>query len=343
MAIPSASLSNTNLNLLNNLPQALKLSTGQTLSITVTKSEGSQVFFNLAGKAVSAYSQHTFAEGKQLDVKVAQTNPSVILQIQTPATNQSAAKAETAIQTAYRQLLPNQQPINQSILQLVQLTNSNLLPSAIQTQLSGLLDQLFKLNGQLNGKDLKAQLQASGLFFESRIAKEGKPPANDFKGKLFQLLGAIQSSKSEGLTPQSKLGNILAQTLNKVSIQQVQAIENPNILNVELPLQPNHWLDKIAVDIRKNAQVNPTLYEIIIDLTLVKGSLSTKLILQNDAINVSIWADNTTLEKEVSAALPHLKTLFEEANIPLKNLFITKQKPENSPLAQKVALIDIRI
>ncbi len=78
-------------------------------------------------------------------------------------------------------------------------------------------------------------------------------------------------------------------------------------------------------------------------MTLSSGELSSKLMFMNDEISLSLWADNTNLEQRVRAGLPELQASFQQAAIPLKQVFITQQKPENHPQAQKVALIDLHV
>ncbi len=147
MAIgPTSTSIGGSLNLGQTAAQTLKLSVGQMLSVTVTKVEGNQVNFNLAGRSFTATSQQSLQAGQQLDVKVTQTKPNVILQIQ-PRTAPGTPQPNTqqTLQTAYRQLLPNQMPINQGLQQLVQFSQTGLLPANIQSHITSLLEQLFNL------------------------------------------------------------------------------------------------------------------------------------------------------------------------------------------------------
>lgn len=345
MAIgPTSTPIGGNLNLGQATPQALKLAVGQLLSVTVTKTEGSQVTFSLAGRSLTATSQQSLEAGQQLNVKVTQTKPNVVLQIQgRTATNTAQPNTQQTLQTAYRQLLPNQIPINQGLQQLVQLSQTGILPANIQSHLTSLLEQLFKPSTQTSAKELKNQLLSSGLFLENQLAKTNKPQTGDLKGRLLQLLQMAQQAKPSESPELPKLAKLLSQTLNRITLQQIQAIENPNQLNIQLPLQPNPYLEEVEIDIRRQAKDSPDFWEVIVNLTLSSGELSSKLMLMNDKISLSLWAENSELTERLRKDLPRLQEGFQQAAIPLKQIFITQQKPESHPLAQKVALIDLHV
>ncbi|QBZ82717.1 flagellar hook-length control protein FliK [Hydrogenovibrio crunogenus] len=324
--------------------QALKLAIGSTYTVNITKVDGNQVNFTLAGKPLTATTQQPLTEGKPLTVKVTQTQPNLVLQIQPKSLPvDTAAKNQALMQSAFRQLLPNQIPIAQGVQQLTSLTNTGLLPSAIQSQLSSLLEQLFKPSAQTSAKELKRQLLSSGLFLESSLSKSGKPHPGDFKAKLLQLLQMVNQTPSNKQPELSRLSTLLNQTLNRLTLQQLQTIESAHLTNIQLPLAPNDHLQEISIDIRKQKKATPPLWEVIMNLQLPAGELSSKLVIQEDVVSIMLWADNTTLENTVSDKLPKLKEQFHEALIPLKHIMMSKEKPTNTTQAEKVALIDIHI
>lgn len=336
--------SSTNLTLNATSAQALKLTVGNLYTVNVTKVDGNQVNFTLGGKPLTASTQSPLTEGKPLTVKVTQTQPSLVLQIQPKALPQdNTTRNQALIQSAYRQLLPNQIPISQGIQQLTSLVNTGLLPSAIQTSLSSLLEQLFKPSTQTSAKDLKKQLLSSGLFLENNLSNAKKPPPGDFKAKLLQLLQLVNQNQSNKQPELSRLSTILNQTLNRLTLQQLQASENAYLMNVQLPLAANDFLKELSIDIRKQKDTTPPFWEVIINLKLNEGELSSKLLIQEDIISVMLWADNTALTKTITDKLPVLREQFQEASIPLKQLMMSKEKPTNAAHAEKIALIDIHI
>lgn len=338
-------LSQQGITLNNASAQGLKLLLGNTYTIGINKIVGNQVHFSLAGNALTATTANNLEGAKQLDVKVTQLTPSLTLQIQSkpaPAPNLDQ-KNQALVQTAYRQLLPNQVPINQGLQQLFQLSQNATFPAAIQTHLNQLFEQLFKPNGQLSAKDLKNQLNASGLFLENNLLKQGKPAKGDIKAKLLQLLALTQQQASHKETDLLKLSKAIHQTLNKLTLQQLQIFENPSMLNIQLPLHPNRQFQEITIDIRKHKTSSGSIWETLVYLQLDEGEMSTKLTLQNESLSMSFWADNALLEHKIEAAFPTLKTALEEAQLPVSQLLISKQKLTNSANAKKVALIDIHI
>lgn len=325
-------------------PQALKLLLGSTYTINVNKVVGNQVHFSLAGNALTATSAQNLEGVKQLDVKVTQLTPTLTLQAQPKAPVANLEQSNQALlQATYRQLLPNQMPVNQGLQQLFQLSQNANFPPIIQTHLTQLFEQLFRPSTQMTAKDLKNQLLASGLFLENNLAKQGKPAKGDIKAKLLQLLALTQQQNGNKETDLLKLSKAIHQTLNKLTLQQLQTYENPSTVSIQLPLQPNRQFQEISIDIRKiKTQADP-VWETLLNLELEQGEITTKLSLQNDQISMSFWADNTSLERQIESGFPALKEAFEEANIELSQLMMSKQKPTSATHAKKVALIDIHI
>lgn len=337
------------LNLSQASAQAIKLTLGKTFAITITKTDGNQVNFNLAGRNLTATTQQPLEAGKSVPVKVTQTTPNVVLQIQSPPPPPSSqANTQQILQNAYRQLLPQQMPINQGLQQLVFLSQTGLLPANLQAQLNALFDQLFKPSAQTSAKELKNQLLASGLFMENQLAKSQKPVQGDLKARLLQLLQITQqATTSQAAKTEAaelpKLSKLLTQTLSQITLKQIQAIENPNLMSIQLPLQPNPFIEEVAIDIRKQTQTQPTFWEVIVNLHLTEGEMSSKLLLMDEDISASLWADNAQLTSLLENRMPLLEEGFRQAGIPLKQLFITQQKPQSHPEAQKVALIDLHV
>lgn len=326
-------------------PQALKLLLGGTYTININKVVGNQVHFSLGGNALTATSPQNLEGVKQLDVKVTQLTPTLTLQAQpkAPPTANLAQNNQALVQTAYRQLLPNQMPVNQGLQQLFQLSQNASFPAVIQTHLTQLFEQLFRPSGQLTAKDLKNQLLASGLFLENTLAKQGKSAKGDIKAKLLQLLALTQQQNTNKETDLLKLSKAIHQTLNKLTLQQLQAFENPSMVSIQLPLQPNRQFQEISIDIRKIKTQTEPVWETLLNLELEQGEITTKLTLQGENVSMSFWADNQPLEQQIESGFPLLEDAFKEADIHLSQLLIAKQKPTTTAHAKKVALIDIHI
>ena len=342
----SPAISSQGATLSNASAQGLKLLLGNTYNISINKVVGNQVHFSLAGNSLTATSPHNLEGVKQLEVKVTQLTPTLTLQAQpkAPPTANLDQKNQALTQATYRQLLPNQIPINQGLQQLFQLSQNTNLTAAIQTHLSQLFEQLFRPNGQLTAKDLKNQLQASGLFLENHLSKQGKPAKGDIKAKLLQLLALTQQQQTASKeTDLLKVSKAIHQTLNKLTLQQLQIFENPSMVSIQLPLQPNRQFQEITIDIRKLQTNDEPVWETLLNLELDQGEMTAKLTLQNETLSMSFWADNQSLEQKIESGFPALKTALKEAELNVSQLLIAKQKPTNTLQAKKVALIDIHI
>lgn len=326
-------------------PQALKLLLGSTYTININKVVGNQVHFSLAGNALTATTAQNLEGVKQLDVKVTQLTPTLTLHAQPKAapTANLEQSNQALLQATYRQLLPNQMPVNQGLQQLFQLSQNASFPPIIQTHLTQLFEQLFRPSAQMTAKDLKNQLLASGLFLENNLVKQGKPAKGDIKAKLLQLLTLTQQQNADKETDLLKLSKAIHQTLNKLTLQQLQTYENPSTVSIQLPLQPNKQFQEISIDIRKIKTQTDPVWETLLNLELEQGEITTKLSLQNDRVSMSFWADSTALEHQIEAGFPALTEAFKEANIELAQLMMSKQKPTSATHAKKVALIDIHI
>ncbi|KUJ71578.1 flagellar hook-length control protein FliK [Thiomicrospira sp. WB1] len=315
-----------------------KLLVGKLYTAQIDRVEGQKVHFSLAGKSMVAQTNLPLQAGTALQVKVTQTHPTVVLQAQVT----KEPPQQMAAQTAYRQLLPNQMPVNQGLQQLVQLAQSPALPSVVQTGLTQLFEQLFRPSTQLTSQQLKQQLQGTGLFLENRLAQGRPPVATDFKAKLLQLSQLLLGFKDENAETE-KLSKTLNQTLNRLTLQQLQAAQNPHTINIELPLHPESRLNPIEIDIRRQGSAASPSWEVMVDLTLPNGRLKAKVVYQREQLNAGLWSDTSALKQSLETQLPELRNQFQQAGLPLNHLFIAHQEPSPDQTAKKVALIDIHI
>ncbi len=337
----------TNLNLLpspaNNSNHTIKLIQGQTLQINITSIKGEQVQFNLAGQSFSANNKTLLSETGQIKVTVLQVIPSLQLGISPEKTStQQAQQAQQLIQDALRQLLPNQTPIAQALQQLTQPGIIALLPPSIQAQLNSLLEHYFKLSANTSAKDIKSHLQNSGLFFENGIKKDNKPSPQDLKGKLLQLNQQMTSlAQNEATT--NKLSAILGQAINKITLQQVQLFETPNILSVQLPIQQENSIKKLQIDFRKRSYQDSSFTEVILNICSAEGEMIYKLSLNNKELSIYIWADNKSLELQIYKEITSLRQQLSDSGLILKNLLLSQNKPQILLQTKQTSLIDLHI
>ncbi len=315
----------------------IKLTQGQTLHINITGIKGDQIQFNLGGQTFTANSKVPLSETGQIKVTVLQTQPSLLLGI--PPEKTSSQQTQQTIQNTLRQLLPNQIPITQAMQQLTQPSVIQLLPPHIQAQLGSLLESYFKMTANTSAKDIKLQLNNSGLFFEAGIKKNQQPSAQDLKGKLLQINQQINNLVQSNATA-NKLSAILGQAINKITLQQIQLFENPNLLSLQFPMQQESSIKQIQIDFRKNILTEKPLTEVFLNLNLSEGEITYKLVLDGESLSIYIWTDIPSLEHQISKEMENLRQQLTDSGLPLKNLLLSQNKLQISPQTKQIPLIE---
>jgi hypothetical protein len=137
---------------------------------------------------------------------------------------------------------------------------------------------------------------------------------------------------------------LLNQALSRLTVQQIQLFENPNITPMEIPFERNHAINKDFIELRKNETHDHNFWEAYIDLTLPNGSLSTKLRLSQDGLlDCFVWCETEDLKREVESQIHRLHEYLSNADLKINSIQITPSKPVKNKQATKVALIDIKI
>ena len=324
------------------------LKVGQTLSANVQPISNNQAQITIGNQTLLAATKTPIQESGTIQVRVNQVKPDIQLSIipsQGKPTN--SAISQQAIQSAYRQFIPNQTPLSQ-VFQQINLLQS--LPPSIQAPLQQLLDQVSKNNQGINGQSIKQKLNESGLFLESKLGSTSKSQAsntikNDVKAQILQLQQQVstlqQHSTSSSL---NKLSTLLNQALSRLTVQQVQLFENPNITPLEVPFERDKGDNKDYIELRKNEQNEQTQWEAYIDLTLPTGLLSVKLKLSEQGLlDCFLWCETEELESNVASHIESLTQLLSSNELQLNNMQITPKKPVKTDNSTKMALIDIKI
>ena len=318
----------------------LDLQIGKTFPIQIQKIEGQQVQFLMAGQRLTAATELPLQNGMKLEVKVTQLQPQVTLQVQ-PANKETAQML--ALQTAYRQLLPNQMPLNQGLQQLWQMSQSPAISNLIQGALSQLFEQLFRPSTQMTPQQLKQQLQGAGLFLENQLAQKGRPAPQDFKARLLQLMQWLGSSNQDAQDTLEKPRQVVSQMLNRLTLQQLQASQHPQTVAIELPLHPDSELNPIEIDIRKQTASGDPLWEVMVQTSLEAGQIKAKLIYHRATVNAGLWSDQKALYTTIESQLDQLQKGLKQAGVAVGRVFMSPHEPQQDQTLEKVALIDIHI
>lgn len=329
-------------------PVTSLLKIGQTLSANVQPISNNQAQITIGNQTLLATTKTPIQESGTILVRVTQLKPDIQLSIiNSQAKPTISANNQQTIQTAYRQFIPNQAPLSQ-VFQQINLLQS--LPPSIQAPLQQLLDQVSKNNQGINGQNIKQKLSESGLFLESKLKGTSKNEAatnikNDVKAQVLQLQQQVSTLQQQTASSSlNKLSNLLNQALSRLTVQQVQLFENPNITPLEVPFEGNKGDNKDYIELRKNEQNEQTQWEAYVDLTLPTGLLSAKLKLSEQGLlDCYLWCETEDLESSVAKQIESLKQLLNNNELQLNSIQITPKKPIKTDNTTKMALIDIKI
>lgn len=341
---------NSNTLQLNNLNKVTlsDLKVGQTLTANIIKPIGSQLLLKIGTQTLLADTKLTNLTSGTLQVTVKQTQPSVILTIAQPNTSvpQSSNNINATLQSTYRQALAHQIPVSQALNQILNLPN---LPIAIQSTLLSMIDQLLRPKLTLDGKDLRQYISQSGLFLENKL-KDGKQTQTlnqDTKAQLLKLqqqtLSQLQNNpKSEGL---KQLNSILSQALNKLTVQQLQMFETPNLMNIEIPMQNSKLLESFRFEIYRHRSPAEKNWEILVQLSIEGQQMDVKLQLneESETLYCNIWCETAALEQKITENLDLLNHQLDQLSLKNSAIQIVDKPFTASEFATKVALIDISV
>lgn len=344
MVYISNNLTNTQSLTLNSANQAGSLlKVGQVLSATIEQVQGKQVQLSIGNQTLVATSKEPIQSSGTVQVQVKQTQPSIELAIVNANKPSNSLQAQQALQTAYRQFIPNQTGLSQAFQQISLI---QALPPSLLAPVNQLLDQALKAGSPLSGRDLKNKLSESGLFMESKLKQTDKPNlSNDVKAQLLTLKQQADNLNVKTPSPPlAQLAGLLTQAINRLTVQQLQLYENPYITPLDLPFDSNKQINKNYIEFRKNDHSSPPSWEIVIETLLPQGELSTKLMMNPQGeISCLFWCETDTLEQLISEQLDTLTQNFADNDLNIKMLKIVEQKPTHTAQTTQVAIIDIHI
>lgn len=324
---------------------AANVKVGQTLTVSAQQVSGNQVQLLIGKQVLLAEHQLNPVPKGPFQVTVKQTQPTIILTIPRPEFSLHT-NTQQNLQSGYKQAIGSQLAIHQALQRINQLPN---LPQNIQTIINQLIELTLKPTPLLNGSQLKTSISNSGLFLENKLRAKSdeKKLGSDTKAQLLKLqtntLKALEQTPSSGALKQ--LSNLISQAINKLSIQQLQLFENPQLFSLELPLANQERFEAIQIEIfRRNTSPNPT-WEVILQLNVENDDMVVKLTLSGEQqrLNCQIWCETDTLKQRVTASLNQLSAQLKQLGVELTGITITETKPKQSNFTTKVTLIDIKV
>ncbi len=329
----------------NNKPDALnslKALVGQTVPIQVTHTRANQVSFNLNGQTYQAQTQLDLKPNDRLNVNVHEHNGKIRLSLTTASTSNDAIK------TLYRQLLPTQTPIQQTLSFLTQPQVMQQLPAGLQAQISLLIEHLLRPQPTLDGKRLQLALANSGMFFEKNLtqAETARLSQSDIKAQLFKLQHGLENlTRSQTTATLTQALTLISQSINKISLTQLEQLENQQQNLAIIPVNDNNRITAIQLEIRQKQIYKRLQWEVILSLSLKKDDdvLCKLSWIEEDFFNCLFYVEDDELSFTIQQQLPELKCLFDDAGLALNMLQLSVTKPQFSQNSKKLGLIDVKI
>ncbi|WP_133139399.1 flagellar hook-length control protein FliK [Legionella genomosp. 1] len=364
------------------LGRSQELYIGQLLRAVVNFQNANEVSININGQNINAKTSHHFTPGELLEIKVAKTGESTVLQV---------IKDPVPLNTLNQALLhylPRQLPATQLMPLLSVMQNQENLPEPLRTQAQQLLQSIVPLN-DLPQKFQQALVQ-SGYFLEASLLNFNKQSnlGNDFKGQCLQLLAAIQKNYPDnssvitiagdhsvqkenlplpGVLPQpyarpSPMADLaidellplvrdhLEHVLARITAGQLTHLLHTNNIPysvmVDLPVNTSQQADIIPLLIKeepeRNAQESNWSIRFAVNLEHL-GAIQAKLTLQGDALDVQLNSEIASTLEILQENAADFSELLKEAGLNLRSWHLRQGLEENQLDTANLKLLDIKV
>ncbi|MCE3045349.1 flagellar hook-length control protein FliK [Legionella sp. 16cNR16C] len=364
------------------LGRSQELYIGQLLRAVVNFQNANEVSININGQNINAKTSHHFTPGELLEIKVAKTGESTVLQV---------IKDPVPLNTLNQALLhylPRQLPATQLMPLLSVMQNQENLPEPLRTQAQQLLQSIVPLN-ELPQKFQQALVQ-SGYFLEASLLNFNKQSnlGNDFKGQCLQLLAAIQKNYPDnssvitiasdhsvqkenlplpGVLPQpyprpapiadlaidellplvrDHLEHVLARITAGQLTHLLHTKNIPYSVMVDLPVNTSEQADIIPLLIKeepeKNAQESNWSIRFAVNLEHL-GAIQAKLTLQGDALDIQLNSETASTLEILQENAADFSELLKEAGLNLRSWHLRQGLEENQLDTANLKLLDIKV
>lgn len=285
----------------------------------------------------------------------------VQLQPQPPAPAPTASRsAQTAMQQALREALPQQLPFGDALNQLVQLSQSPAMrgQNAIQQLVQSMLG-LFSVNpGSAEAASaIRRNLQQGGLLTEAQLARaDHSRPPTELKQQLGQLLKAAEQLPAE---PRQQLQRLVDALQARSTTQQVSSLQAWK----ELPDGSQERLFRLDLPIRQDAQRHDnaelTLRErrsprddggwqsvwsaaLHFDLEQ-QGSIDARLSLQEGwRLQLQFWAESSTTLRRLEQRLQPFSQALHQQGFIVDRIQARQGTPQDAELTPlRSRLVDL--
>lgn len=267
--------------------------------------------------------------GEQLQLRVAQSQPTVVLQIV------GRTSSEPPLSAALRTVLPQpgaREPLSANVAQLLAAGERTALPEPVRSALLELGSRLRSPAELGNPARLPVVLRESGLALEARLSlRPPEPPTNDVKAQLLRVTARIRaalanSSPANDSADQQMLTKLLdggERMLARLETLQMQAAHSRGLdVLFELPIRFGEHVDNLQLRIQderrqqEHSDGSPSGMNVRLRFEFAgMGAVGAALRLSGDDISLHWWAEQASTAATLQSALPMLTERLEQLGL----------------------------
>lgn len=240
------------------------------------------------------------------------------------------------ISETLREVLPNQQPLANVLNQLQQIGKQNNKPE--NSNLNRLLSSLMSLysvpseGGKEASQSVQRNVQDGGLFSERQLLNN-KPPAQDLKAQLGQLLNAADSLPEQ---PRQQMLDLIKSLLNRVTQNQLESLQqnrtNPDgslerLFTLDLPVRQGQQLDNVELKINEyrrevNDQEWQSSWKVRLHFNLEQqGTVDAEILLeQENEVTAQFWCSHSSTTNLLNEKLNGFNQHLQDQGFVINNL-----------------------
>ncbi|BCX81604.1 hypothetical protein MIT9_P1182 [Methylomarinovum caldicuralii] len=350
------------------VPPLQVLQPGQRIQARVLAQTGpNQVMLEMLGSRVIADTQVSLPAGGQVRLEVVQGGPQPQLRVLQPASSGDAPAQ------LLRNVLPQQQPLTQSLPALLQLAGDPRIPEPVRRQLEQLRQALPRQTELVSPDRLRQAVRRSGLFADipAEASAASRPP--DLKHQLRQLADALRerpalplhpspehaSSPSDTLpsreahsrtleTLLDSLSRKVTAALARITVDQLASLPQPDrpetVWHLEIPYHDDQSLEVLTLVIKREQERNGADAEASrplwsVDLELQPASLGTiraRIVLSGRQISSYFWGERPDTRRLFAQHLEQLERRLSLAGLTPARLQVT-ERPLPPPTPEPAA------
>jgi len=249
--------------------------------------------------------------------------------------------SEQKVLETIKQALPIQQPVSESVNQIIKtlplINNNENVPDALKRLAREILESIPQVKNVADPKQLKKSINNSGLFLETKLAhsieKNSTQIQADFKAQLLKLHVAFKQAlnvkKDQKL--QSSDVNLIKEmqqktesSLARIILNQLTSLPKEDgprqVWVLDLPFLNKETAESVKIKIEQEKQNNNNEKQEnwTVNITVTPPSLATihcKISCFDKTINTRFWSDTPEVVNKITQHLDYLKLQFEKAGI----------------------------